>query len=457
MNFKRFAATVLSVVTMFGAMALTAGTEVYAASVVGRGVKLTASGSPASGNVSGAGSSTSAGSGAATTGSSASANSSGVNTGAAASGTSTDSGELRGVWFSYLDWQNMTTDEAGFKAAADQVMSDIQKKGMNAIFCHVHSHSDAYYPSSVLPTSKFLPGSGRFDALQYMIDSAHRHGLRFHAWFNPYRVTGYQMKWSDVPAGSIVKQWYASGSRNVLLFDGNYYLNPAQPAVRDLVVSSIREVLTKYAIDGVQFDDYFYPDLGKDAATNFDYPEYQLYSGNASITEWRKANVSALIAAVYQTVHAVRPSAVFGVSPVGPLRNLRSEKSYFVDIDTWMSHTGYIDYVLPQIYFDFEQKTGSGVASDAAYATCLNSWLQLRQKTGGKVKLYVGLALYKCGTSAWDGNAKPEWLRRSDILLREVQLARQSGQVSGFGIYAYQNFDDAAAQAELANLRTVFQ
>ena len=434
MNFKRLAATVLSVVTMFGAMALSSGTKVYAASVVGRGVKLTASGSPASGNVSGAGNSTSAGSASATA----------------------DSGELRGVWFSYLDWQNMPTDEAGFKAAADQVMADIQKNGMNAIFCHVHSHSDAYYPSSVLPTSKFLPGNGSFDALQYMIDSAHRHGLSFHAWFNPYRVTGYQMKWSDVPAGSIVKQWYASGSRNVLLFNGSYYLNPAQPAVRDLVVSSIREVLTKYAIDGVQFDDYFYPDLGKDAATNFDYPEYQLSSGNASITEWRKANVSALIAAVYQTVHAVRPSAVFGVSPVGPLRNLRSEKSYFVDIDTWMSNTGYVDYVLPQIYFDFEQKTGSGVASDAAYATCLDSWLQLRQKTGGKVKLYIGLALYKCGTNSWDGNAKPEWLRRSDVLLREVQLARQSGQVSGFGIYAYQNFDDAAAQAELVNLRTAF-
>lgn len=434
MNFKRLAAMVLCVVTMFGAMALTAGTEVYAASVVGRGVKLTASGSPASGNVSGAGNSTSAGSASATA----------------------DSGELRGVWFSYLDWQNMPTDEAGFKAAADKVMADIRKNGMNAIFCHVHSHSDAYYPSSVLPTSKFLPGKGRFDALQYMIDSAHRHGLSFHAWFNPYRVTGYQMKWSDVPAGSIVKQWYASGNRNVLLFNGSYYLNPAQPAVRDLVVSSIREVLTKYAVDGVQFDDYFYPDLGKDAATNFDYPEYQLSGGNASITEWRKANVSALIAAVYQTVHAVRPSAVFGVSPVGPLRNLRSEKSYFVDIDTWMSNTGYVDYVLPQIYFDFEQKTGSGAASDAAYATCLDSWLKLRQKTGGKVKLYIGLALYKCGTNSWDGNAKPEWLRRSDVLLREVQLARQSGQVSGFGIYAYQNFDDAAAQAELTNLRTAF-
>ena len=436
MNFKRFLATVLSIGMMLGSMAWIGRTEAYAASVVGRGLKLTGSGTQASGNVSVAGISTSAGSATAAAG---------------------NTGELRGVWFSYLDWQNMPTDEAGFKAAADQVMADIQKNGMNAIFCHVHSHSDAYFNSSLLPKSKFLQGNGRFDALQYMIDSAHRHGLQFHAWFNPYRVTGYQMKWADVPAGSIVKQWYTAGSRNVLLFDGDYYLNPAQPAVRDLVVSSIREVLTKYAVDGVQFDDYFYPNLGKDAATNFDYPEYQLYSGNASITEWRKANVSALIAAVYQTVHAVRPAAVFGVSPVAQLKYLRSDKSYFVDIDTWMKNPGYIDYVLPQIYFDFEQKTGSGAASDAAYATCLNSWLQLRQQTGGKVKLYVGLALYKCGTSAWDGNVQPEWLRRNDILKREVELARQSGQVSGFGIYAYQNFDDAAAQAELSNLRTVFQ
>ena len=428
MKFKRLAAVMLSVAMMLGSVAWTGSAEAYAASVVGRGVKPMSTGSPATGAASGTGSSTSEGS----------------------------TGELRGVWFSYLDWQNMPTDEAGFKAAADKVMSDIQKQGMNAIFCHVHSHSDAYYPSSVLPTSKFLPGNGKFDALQYMIDSAHRHGLRFHAWFNPYRVTGYQMKWADVPAGSIVKQWYAAGSRNVLLFDGDYYLNPAQPAVRQLVVSSIREVLTKYAVDGVQFDDYFYPNLGKDAATNFDYPEYQLYSGNATITEWRKANVSALIQAVYATVHEVRPSAVFGVSPVAQLKYLRSDKSYFVDIDTWMSHAGYIDYVLPQIYFDFEQKTGSGAASDAAYATCLNSWLELHRKTGRKVQLYVGLALYKCGTNAWDGNATPEWLRRNDILKREVELARQSGQVSGYGIFAYQNFDDAAAQAELANLRSVF-
>lgn len=452
MKIKRVAATVLSVVMMCGCLMGAVPIEAQAASIAGRGATKTVSGSTAtagsatsttvSGNVMNTGSSTGTVRAATSTGTSSAA---------------TQSTELRGVWFSYLDWQNMPSDEAGFKAAADRVMETIKQNGMNAIFCHVHSHSDAYYSSSLLPTSKFLAGNGRFDALQYMVDSAHRHGLSFHAWFNPYRITGYQMKWSDVPTNSIVKQWYASGNRNVLLFNGEYYLNPAKSAVRELVVNSIREVLTKYDIDGVQFDDYFYPDLGSSAGSNFDYPEYQASGSTLSLSDWRRANISALIASVYQTVHQVRPAAVFGVSPVANLQSLRSEKSYFVDIDTWMKKAGYIDYVLPQIYFDFEQKTGSGAASDMAYATCLQSWLQLRQKTGSQVKLYIGLALYKCGTKSWDGNATPEWMRRSNILLREVQLARQSGQVTGFGIYAYQNFDDAAAQKELANLRTAFQ
>lgn len=443
-SFKGIAAVLLSTLLLLGAATSGDSMQSLAAGIAGSGIS--GAGSAPGGN----GSFTTAG-----VNSAAETLTIAGNSGSTVSTTAT---ELRGMWFSYLDWEEMPTDEAGFKAAADKVMSDIQANGMNAIFCHVHSHSDAYYRSSVLPTSKFLPGGGSFDALQYMIDSAHRHGLQFHAWFNPYRVTGYQMKWADVPADSIVKKWYStSGNRNVLLFDGNYYLNPAKSEVQSLVVDSIQEVLTKYAVDGVQFDDYFYPDLGSDAATNFDYPEYQASGSTASITQWRKDKVSDLIEAVHSAVHAIRPNAVFGVSPVAQLKYLRSEKGYFVDIDKWMNSNRYIDYVLPQIYFDFEQKTGSGAASDAAYETCLNSWLQLHKSTGQQVKLYVGLALYKCGTNAWDGNATPEWLRSSDILKREVQLARQSGQVSGFGVYDYQNLDDAAAQAELANLRSVFQ
>ncbi|SFG21655.1 glycoside hydrolase family 10 protein [Oribacterium sp. WCC10] len=366
---------------------------------------------------------------------------------------------LKGVWFSYINWADMPSDEVQFKKEADKVMENIAANGMNAIFCHVHSHTDAYYKSDIFPVSKFLPtDSDKFDALQYMIDSAHRHGLQFHAWLNPYRVTGSMKKWEEESADSISRRMYdnAETNRNVLLFDGSYYLNPSKKEARDLIVSAVQEVMTKYDVDGVQFDDYFYPGLGEGADTNFDYPEYASSGSSLSIADWRRENVSALIEAVYAKVHEMKSSAVFGVSPVAELKYLKSNRSYFVDIDKWLSSDKYIDYILPQIYFGFEQKTGSGAVSEAAFEVCLNDWIKLMDKNKSKVKLYVGLALYKCNTDTWDGNAVPEWLRYNDILAREVLTALGTGKVSGFGVYAYQNLVDSKAKTEVENLKNIF-
>ena len=155
-------------------------------------------------------------------------------------------------------------------------------------------------------------------------------------------------------------------------------------------------------------------------------------------------------------MHEVKKDAVFGVSPVPLLSSLRSEKAYFVDIDRWMSSADYVDYIMPQIYHGFEAKTGKGTPAQHAYAECLASWVKLKREKKSPVKLMVGLALYKAGTKSWDGNSTPEWLRFQDILAREVRAARESGEVQGFGIFDYQNFDDAAAQPELQNLRKVF-
>jgi len=365
---------------------------------------------------------------------------------------------LKGVWFSYINWADMPKDEASFKQAADKVMEKIAANGLNTIFCHVYSHTDAYYKSDIFPVSKFLPTNpDQFDALQYMIDSAHRHGIQFHAWFNPYRVTGSMKSWDEIPDGSIAKKLYndAATNRNVLLFDGSYYLNPAKQEARDLIVSAVREVMTKYDVDGVQFDDYFYPGLGSAASTNFDYQEYVESGSTKNIADWRRDNVSALVKSVYETVHSIKSSAVFGVSPVAQLKYLKSNKSYFVDIDKWLSTDGYIDYILPQIYFGFEQKTGSGNASDAAFEVCLNDWINLIKANNSKVKLYIGLALYKCNTNTWDGNSTPEWLRYNDILAREVLSAVGTGMVSGYAIYAYQNLIDTKVITEVENLKNV--
>ncbi len=370
--------------------------------------------------------------------------------------SSSGSGELRGVWFSYLDWMEMPSDPKAFQEKTDLIMEDIRSKGLNAIFCHVHSHSDSYgkklktFPeSNLVPTKKTAP---EFDPLSYMIDSAHKHGLSFHAWLNPYRVTGYAKKWEDVPADSFLNTWVNNG--NVLLHDGEYYLNPARKEVQDLLVSAVKEVVTSYPVDGVQFDDYFYPELSD--RQSFDYSDYESSGSSKSLTEWRRDNVSALIRSVHEAVHEGNPKAVFGVSPVPLLSSLRSDKAYFVDIDLWMSSNQYVDYIMPQIYHGFEAKTGKGVSAPHAYATCLSDWIKLKDKLQSPVKLCVGLALYKCNTDTWDGNETPEWLRYSDIISREIQYARNTGAVSGFGVFAYQNFDDEEKQEELNNMKKVF-
>lgn len=376
-----------------------------------------------------------------------------------ASGTtalSSGSDELRGVWFSYLDWMEMPTDKKQFQERTDQIMEDIRSKGLNAIFCHVHSHSDSYgkkqhtFPqSNLVPTAKKAPD---FDPLSYMIESAHTHGIAFHAWLNPYRVTGYAKEWEDVPADSFLKTWVNNG--NILLHDGEYYLNPSRKEVQDMLVRAVREVVTEYPVDGVQFDDYFYPSISN--GQTFDLADYEASGSSKSLSDWRRDNVSALIRSVHEAVHEANPKAVFGVSPVPLLSSLRSDKAYFVDIDLWMSSDKYVDYIMPQIYHGFEAKTGKGVSAPHAYVTCLSDWIKLKDKLKSPVKLCIGLALYKCNTDTWDGNQTPEWLRYSDIISREIKYARDTGHVSGFGIFAYQNFDDEEKQAEVNNMKNMF-
>lgn len=371
--------------------------------------------------------------------------------------------ELRGVWISYLDWEKLPTEEAAFQAQVDAMMDTCKAAGMNAVFVHAHSHSDSYYPNSAyFPESKFLAGTQgtglSFDPFAYMIAAAHARGLQFHAWFNPYRVTGYLMSWEDVSDASIAKQWWNSAEqhRNVLKHDGQYYLNPSSSEVQAYVVGAVKELLERYDVDGVHFDDYFYPTLDDQvSARSFDRAEYLASGSSKSIAQWRRDNVSALVRTVRRTAHETRPQAVFGVSPQGYVAQLRSDTQQFVDIDAWMRSDQYVDYIMPQLYWGFEVRTSDGKLAPYAFENNLNTWKELKQS--GPVKLYLGLALYKAGTAQRDGNAVSEWQRNSDIIAREVQRARESGVVSGFGFYSYQSLTDANCAKEVENLKKVLE
>lgn len=378
------------------------------------------------------------------------------------SGGSPGSGEMRGVWVSYLDWNGWAKDEAGYKKAMDQTLDLCVQKGLNAVFLQVRPDGDAMYPSQYFPWSKFASGKqGKnpgYDPLAYAVRAAHQRGLQLHAWINPYRITGYLNRYSDLcasnPAIAWAKDGDSSNDRWVLCQNGEYYYNPAIPQVRQLIIDGVKEIVTNYEVDGIHFDDYFYPNLDDSKAeTWFDYPEYQASGTSLSVAAWRRNNVNELVRGVYGAVKSIRPQALFGISPEGYLQNLRKDTRQFTDVDAWMTQSGYVDYLMPQIYWGFEAKQ-NGQAAGYAFANCLNEWVTLKKK--GNVKLYVGLALYKTGTDAVDGNEVPEWQRYHDIMKREVQAGRATGQVSGYCFYDVSSLTRAAAAEEVANVTALF-
>lgn len=378
------------------------------------------------------------------------------------SGGSPGSGEMRGVWVSYLDWNGWAKDEAGYKKAMNQTLDLCVQKGLNAVFLQVRPDGDAMYPSQYFPWSKFASGKqGKnpgYDPLAYAVQAAHQRGLQLHAWINPYRITGYLNRYSDLcasnPAIAWAKDGDSSNDRWVLCQNGEYYYNPAIPQVRQLIIDGVKEIVTNYEVDGIHFDDYFYPNLDDSKAeTWFDYPEYQASGTSLSVAAWRRNNVNELVRGVYGAVKSIRPQALFGISPEGYLQNLRKDTRQFTDVDAWMTQSGYVDYLMPQIYWGFEAKQ-NGQAAGYAFANCLNEWVTLKKK--GNVKLYVGLALYKTGTDAVDGNEVPEWQRYHDIMKREVQAGRATGQVSGYCFYDLSSLTRAAAAEEVANVTALF-
>ncbi len=372
------------------------------------------------------------------------------------------SGELDAMWISYLEYMEMPKDEAGFKAAVDKMFDQCVNLGMNAVIVHVRSHCDAMYPSSYYPWSSFASGTQSvdpgYDPLEYMISAAHSRRLEFHAWLNPYRVTGYGNYWNQVSASNPVKVWLTdydmTNDRWALLHKGEYYLNPSVPQVRQMVVDGIKEIVSTYDVDGIHFDDYFYPSVNdSDSSLYFDKPEYDASGSTMSIADWRRNNVNMLIKEISASVKEINSDVEFGISPAGNVDNLRRNDANFVDIDTWLSNSGYVDYIMPQLYWGFERRDSSGNIAAYAYENNLKTWISLASMEN--VKLYIGLNMANAGSNVSDNNSVSEWLRYDDIIARQVLSARATGAVDGFAFFRYAIFNKSEAQKEVYNLKEI--
>lgn len=342
--------------------------------------------------------------------------------------------ELAGVWVPYmsLDTPEHTREafEANFKSIADSA----KEKGLNALFVHVRPFSDALYPSELYPWSHILTGvQGQdpgFDPLEFMVEYTHNQGLEFHAWINPLRVC------TDKTPGELsgpIAELLEDEPYYFMEWQGAVYLNPAYPYVRTLIAKGAAEIAEKYPVDGIHFDDYFYPSQEE----SLDAQAYELYAQTVSepleLQEWRRANISAMVSEVYSRVKAAREEAQFGISPQG---NIENDLGMGADVEAWCAMPGYLDYICPQVYYGFENP-------GLNYTQALEDWQQLYKREG--LKLYIGLALYKAGDSAqgeaWAGG---------NVISRQIEAAREL-PCNGVILYSSAFLDAEQTAAEMAN------
>ncbi|MBQ6381407.1 MAG: family 10 glycosylhydrolase [Clostridia bacterium] len=356
---------------------------------------------------------------------------------------------MKAVWLSYYEIEALfsSLNEAQAQKKCESIFSLLAQKGINTVFFHVRAFADAFYSSKYFPLSRYCPEG--YDVLKLAVESAHKNKISLHAWVNPYRVA-LDTTLDALPAESPAVKLYAEDAANLILVDKNIFFNPASIKVQQLILSGIREILEHYAVDGVHFDDYFYPSDSEEIDKE-SYAAYKNNGGNMNLSDFRRENVSNLIAAVHGLVKGKNDSLLFGVSPQCFIEKNRD--LLFADIETWVQRES-VDYLLPQIYFGFENES-------APFCTCVDTWVEFLQKK--PVKLYVGLALYKSGKedayasedSENQQSAYYEWMNHSDIIAREMEYLHSCG-IKGYSLYSYaslmENAENENMEKEVQNL-----
>ena len=349
-----------------------------------------------------------------------------------------EQGEMRGVWLSTvnnLDWPEVGSynNNKMQQELLKEKLDFIEDNNMNTVFFQVRPMGDALYESEYSPWSKYLTGElGKdpgYDTLEFAIKEAHKRGIEIQAWFNPFRIDSNSEKFNldnyinELPEGSPLKEnkdW-------IVKYDKYSYLDIGIPEVRQYVIDLILEVVDKYNIDGVVLDDYFYPYPvnGLEFSDDETYKKYG--EGFFTKEEWRRNNVDTFISELNNAIKSKDSTLKFGVSPFGIWRNgesvggsatsgLSSYDDVYVDSRKWIKE-GYIDYIIPQIYWQFDNK-------NAPYSILVDWWA--KQVEGTNVELYIGNAVYKINDSTY-GDA---WLNENEVI-NQIRYSRTISNVKG--------------------------
>lgn len=350
--------------------------------------------------------------------------------------------EFRGVWVATvnnIDWPSkpgLSIKEQQKEAIA--LLDMMQKNKMNAVFFQARPCSDAFYESPYEPWSRYLTGnpgkSPGYDPMAFWIEEAHKRGLEFHAWLNPFRVA--QSASEQISRISVAfrhPEW-------VVKYDNKLYLNPALPETRAYIAEIVHDIVLRYNVDAIHIDDYFYPYPAANGEEFPDEAQFQANPNGFASTEkasWRRYHVDQAISLLAKTIKDAKPYVKFGVSPFGVWRNndkdtmgsatragVTNYDHLYADVLKWM-HNGWIDYLTPQIYWE--------VGNPAAdYKTLIDWWSQY---TFGR-SVYVGHALYKV-----DKNSTVAGWQDANQIPYQIHLTRTTSNIQGSAFYSAKHFN----------------
>lgn len=335
--------------------------------------------------------------------------------------------DKRAVWFSYSDLAKFSYESRdAFIEDFSEALRVVDNYKNNTIIVQVRPFADALYQSKIYPISKVIchRSSLSFDPLEEMIKLAHKKGISIEAWINPYRISLNKDTYQNFMELSSKKSWLEDTKQSIGYATYKYIFNPESQDVRDYIVAGVKEIVENYEVDGIHFDDYFYIE-----GTHGETTQGQ-----------RMDNVNMLIQDVYQSIKSINSNIVFGISPQGNYENCVNEGA---DVDTWLKEDGYVDYIMPQVYWS-DQYGPDGKTRMFTDRIELYAGLK-RQKT---VMLYAGLALYQSGEEL---DLDKGWTLSSSNISEQVQILSNNGY-KGYSLFNYSSLLKEDGEKEMREL-----
>lgn len=336
--------------------------------------------------------------------------------------------EDRYMFISYIDYSYFKgKEQIDLKNEIDKMVTNLKENDFNGIILQVRAFSDAIYDSKIFsPSLKIVDDENdklNLDILDYFIKKSHENNIKLIAWINPYRIRNTK-DLTSISENNVVYKYL--NTTNIEINDDGIYFNPASEEVLNLILEGVEEVVKNYDIDGILYDDYFYP------SKTIDLDNYNLYKengGKKTLDEFRRNNINRLISTTYEKIKSIKNDVLFGISPSGNINNNYNDE--YLDIN-YCIENNLIDFIMPQIYYGFNNES-------MPFKNTVDTWSNLVKDTN--INFYVALALYKSGTKdTYAKSGNNEWIENSDIIAKQIVVSRNSYNYKGFSIFRYDYF-----------------